>query len=240
MALQGVKKTTFDFNGDLYTMRFPGRDRYRSVHMVVKEIFVNQIYSGDRCYVSPGDVVIDGGAYVGMFSLYALIRGARTVLSVEPVWESLDFLKTNLETFGNRIVPINNALWSTNRPRGDRLKIRISNQLLGSCVSEPNSPRIRARFIAGVTIDQLVHDYSLDRVDFIKLDVEGSEMEALKGAVNTIERFKPSLAVSLYHKPADRKKILAFIKSLGVYGDHQEKGMEASGILYLNGLWGVR
>ena len=48
-------------------------------------------------------------------------------------------------------------------------------------------------------IDSLVND----QVTFIKMDIEGSEYEALKGAKNTIKMYKPRLAISVYHKLQD-------------------------------------
>jgi hypothetical protein len=49
---------------------------------------------------------------------------------------------------------------------------------------------------------------------FIKLDVEGAELEALKGAAGTMRRNRPKLAVCVYHKPGDLFEIPLFIKSL--------------------------
>ncbi len=42
-----------------------------------------------------------------------------------------------------------------------------------------------------------------ERATFIKLDVEGAELETLKGAERTIKEYKPRLAISIYHKPSD-------------------------------------
>ena len=61
------------------------------------------------------------------------------------------------------------------------------------------------------SIDSVVED---DRVTFIKLDVEGSELEALHGAKNTILKNRPRLAICLYHKPEDIVEIPAYILSL--------------------------
>lgn len=51
-------------------------------------------------------------------------------------------------------------------------------------------------------------------VTYTKLDVEGSELRALKGAINTIKTYKPKMAISIYHKPEDILEIPIFLESL--------------------------
>jgi ABC-type thiamine transport system substrate-binding protein len=48
-------------------------------------------------------------------------------------------------------------------------------------------------------IDEIVETKKLDRVDFIKMDIEGAEPEALKGAEAVIKQFSPKLAITVYH-----------------------------------------
>ena len=62
------------------------------------------------------------------------------------------------------------------------------------------------------TIDETVDEN--DRVTFIKMDVEGAELESLKGAKQIICRDKPKLAICIYHKPEDMTEIPLYIKSL--------------------------
>lgn len=61
------------------------------------------------------------------------------------------------------------------------------------------------------TIDHIVKD---DKVDFIKMDIEGAELNALKGAVETIVKTRPILAVCVYHKREDLLEIPQYIHSL--------------------------
>jgi FkbM family methyltransferase len=50
------------------------------------------------------------------------------------------------------------------------------------------------------TIDAIARDLALDRLDYLKMDIEGGEIAALEGAAETIKRFRPQLAISIYHE----------------------------------------
>lgn len=62
-----------------------------------------------------------------------------------------------------------------------------------------------------VQLDEIIKD---EPVAFIKLDVEGAEMDALKGAGNTIRRDRPLCAICIYHKPGDMLAIAHYLKQL--------------------------
>lgn len=71
-------------------------------------------------------------------------------------------------------------------------------------------------------IDDLDIDYK--GTLYIKMDIEGSELQALKGAIDTITKYKPYLAVCLYHRKNDLVEIPLFIDSLGVKYDYYLRG----------------
>ena len=84
------------------------------------------------------------------------------------------------------------------------------------------------------SIDKFVKERMLPKIDFIKLDIEGSEMNALLGAKETLVKYKPRLAVCAYHKVSDAWEIPSFLKSLssdGVkydiyFGNHRLRNYE--------------
>ena len=65
-----------------------------------------------------------------------------------------------------------------------------------------------------ITLDAYVRENKLPSVDFIKLDVEGAELDVLKGATVTIAQFKPILMLSAYHKWDYFWTLMNFVKSI--------------------------
>lgn len=65
--------------------------------------------------------------------------------------------------------------------------------------------------IQTVTLDQVIDK---ETVGFIKMDIEGEELEALRGAKNTIIRDNPFLAISVYHNPGDMLAIMDYLHEL--------------------------
>lgn len=66
------------------------------------------------------------------------------------------------------------------------------------------------------TIDETVARVQPPHIDFIKMDIEGSELAALRGAESTLRRWRPKLAISLYHRPEDFFTIPTWIDSLSI------------------------
>ncbi len=150
--------------------------------------------------VRPKETVIDCGAHVGIFTHYALKRGASKVVAVEPDPVSLACLRRNLEReiADGQVVVVDKAAWSS------ITELRFEESSVSSAgntvVAETDRPVLR---IQATTIDQIVRDLHLPRVTFIKIDLEGSEREALKGAADTLREFRPRLMVAGYHRADD-------------------------------------
>ena len=153
-----------------------------------------------------GDVIVDGGGYLGETALwFAFVAGeSGRVVTFELERGALTVLRENLAAnpaLSSRIEINEHALWSE---PGHELPLLVSGPgttLMGvGHEPDPDDSLPVEQIVSTTSIDALVASGELERVDFIKLDIEGAESEALKGAEQTLRRFRPRLALAAYHQ----------------------------------------
>ena len=170
------------------------------------------IYEPAGHEVHPGDIVLDCGANIGVFSLKALSHGAGLVIAIEPAPNTLEALRRNLDDGirSGRVIVIPKGVWD----HDDQLELSVNdvNQSSNSVVL-PSSGNAKVR-VPLTTIDAIVAELNLPRVDFIKMDIEGAEKHAITGAKSTIQRFHPRMSLSSEHLPDDHTAIPALVKSI--------------------------
>ena len=161
------------------------------------------IYGTGAQAVHRGDVVLDCGANIGVFTRKALSEGAKLVVAIEPAPENLECLRRNLQhdIETGRVVIYPKGVWD----KEDSLTIRVDpkNSAADSFVINREGMQDSIK-LPLTTIDKLVDELKLERVDFVKMDIEGAEPRALAGARQTMARFRPRLALSVYHSPTDK------------------------------------
>lgn len=169
------------------------------------------IYGEGEHFVHAGDVVLDCGASDGDFTRLALAAGAQKVVSVEISPSSAECIRRNLaaEIAAGRVVVYPKGVWD----KDDTLTLNVddTNFAANSVVMHPDSAHASV-MVPLTTIDKLVAELNLPRVDFIKMDIEGAEVPALSGARETLSRFKPRLAIATEHKPDDEVTIPAAVR----------------------------
>lgn len=163
-----------------------------------------------QAHVRPGDVVLDGGGFFGDTSLYfAHLVGERgRVICSEFAPHNLAFLHRNLAAcpeLAARVTLDGRALWSRSGEVLEMSEGGPSTTVVGGPGYLP---------VTSVTIDDLVATGVADRIDFIKLDIEGAELAAMAGARDVLARFRPRLALSVYHRPDDLWEIAHLIDGL--------------------------
>lgn len=149
-----------------------------------------------------GDIAIDGGAFDGATALSFAKRGAK-VFAFE-----LDAIN-----FKNCAARLNDSKFDiTLENLGLSDKESVENYAhIGSASRKLPQGNLKAKFI---DLDTYVAKKNLPRVDYIKLDIEGAELEMLHGAAKTISRCKPKMAISAYHRLEDLWTLATYIKSL--------------------------
>lgn len=219
-------KQNFNFNGESITI-FYHKNGLKQTFMLEQ-----YKYKHDSILIEAesGDYVIDAGGCYGDTALYfaAKVGEKGKVFSFEFVPSNINILKENLSlnpTFKNRIEVIENPLWLESNKSvyvldkgpGSQIKFEEKNEY--SCV------------VKTLSIDDFVKNKEIAKIDFIKMDIEGAELNVLKGAVNTLKNYKPKLAISLYHNIQDFIEIPKYINELnlgyrfylGHYTIHQEE-----------------
>jgi len=140
------------------------------------------------------DVVIDGGANQGIYSCLMSKNTGETgrVISVEPLETPLKMLTENIKINNFKNIKIIRCGLSNKNIIG---KIYYNKNEFGQATLLPNPINLTSdteyQYIKLQTIDTLVKRLKLDKVNFIKLDLQNAELIALEGAVKTIKNFKP-------------------------------------------------
>ena len=177
----------------------------------VLDCFVREQYRLEgRVEVRPGDVVLDLGAYKGESSVWLARQAGPSglVLALEPNPVSRAFLKRNVARAENlgispiRILPV--AAGSSHR----------REKFVGTAEGCSRLDTGGAMTVDVTTLDDVVLEHELTRVDFVKMDIEGGEVDALKGARKTILQYAPRLAVSAYHLARDLPDIVSLVREL--------------------------
>lgn len=142
---------------------------------------------------------VDGGAHAGSWSRYMAGR-FKFVFAFEPEPMNHKCLWENTRELPN-VVRLQAALWDAPEIPVQMEQRRVGNTGTFQVKTLEASPRHAGPFTT--TIDLKLAD-SPHQVDFIKLDVEGAELHALRGAVQTIERCKPAILFEWAAKTAGR------------------------------------
>lgn len=176
--------------------------------------------------LKPGAVFLDVGAHIGYFSLRASkeVGASGRVLSFEPNPETVAALRANVEAnhLANiTVLPIactDQATELTLYAAGHINTGASSLARRNADVDAGEAPR--AFQVRGRPIDDVVREMNLSRVDAVKIDVEGAELQVLRGAAGTLRRFHPKVVLEVVPSQlasfqTTEQEVIAFLKQCG-------------------------
>jgi FkbM family methyltransferase len=162
-----------------------------------------------------GDVVLDIGGCWGDTALYfaSKVGNSGKVYSFEFIPDNIKLHHINTgfnELLSKRIELVPN-------PVSDKTGIDVfyKDDGPGSRI-EMNPFEEQTGSVKTLSIDDFVESRGFEKVEFIKMDIEGAEPAALRGAIKTITRFRPKLAIAIYHSMEDFVNIPRWILGLNL------------------------
>lgn len=168
-------------------------------------------------------VVIEAGSNIGALTI-PLARMAKVVFAFEPQPENFYLLMSNAKR--NNL----DNIWARHTALGEKRGITTVPYLKEwSTITSGGIEIGHGHYpVAVECIDDFVEDLRIEKVDLIKIDVEGAEISVIKGAVKTIEKFRPILYFENDRK-ANSEELLKLVKSLGYrVRDHHPRFTEGS------------
>lgn len=157
-----------------------------------------QYFESDIMKPEKNEVFVDAGFFVGDTSRrFAHWCGMQydKIYAFEPDDDNIHrYLSSDNKI--DRLEIVNAAAWNIDTELCfEQGRKQEHGQGSASCVSNTGSVKVNARSIDSVLDSQ--------KCTFIKMDIEGSELNALRGAEKTIQKYHPKLAICIYHKPED-------------------------------------
>lgn len=154
--------------------------------------------SGKYFDFKPGEVVVEAGAFIGFYVVRAseLVGEKGKVIAIEAVPENFEIMKRNVEA--NRlknVVLINKAVWNAST----KIKFYREGKQIGSITQEVVSTENYIEVQAD-TIDHLLEENDISKIDFIRIQLNGVELEALQGMDKTLSHHPKILVAGIYTK----------------------------------------
>ena len=155
-------------------------------------------YERYGCQILPGDVVVDIGANIGLFSHRAELKGASAVYAFEPIF--ITYMALHLNS-GKKTKTFKNAIYSDQRILEMSIPEMKSNTGEGTIKEKLNSVNrhsIVDEMVSSISINSLFEKSMIGKIDFMKMNIEGSELECLSGLTDQNLSSLRCLAVEMH------------------------------------------
>jgi FkbM family methyltransferase len=148
-------------------------------------------------FLKPEMTFVDVGANQGEYSLFAAKRLSKgTVMAFEPLASIREVFEENIRLNGFNNIQVFDCGLSDKNGSLDFHEIEGPDEGLGTLYLGDKKSKSVIR-IPLRSLDEIVQELSIPKIDFIKLDIEGGELNALKGSVETIRKYKPVIMIEI-------------------------------------------
>ena len=208
VSYKDVKIDILDNNDEMSRFRiennfvfyYPGRLNTSALEWSYYDIVINNrsshYYEKYGTIVKNGDVVFDIGACEGFFAYHVCDRASK-IYCIEPNANMANCLKMTFNGMNN-IEVVKKAFNSSSG----------TVQYSGNQYAEFRQTIVESRNslsekVCCVSLDEYAMNKGINKIDYLKIDVEGSERDVIRGARNVIIKHKPKIAIATYHNASD-------------------------------------
>ncbi|HWL54116.1 MAG TPA: FkbM family methyltransferase [Chthoniobacteraceae bacterium] len=175
---QGILKVTIPGLTHPIALRAPSSDLF-----VLSQVFDDKQYQ--FATTRDPEIIVDAGANIGLTSIYLSNRfPSAKIYAIEPAEDNIRIAKENVAPYPN-IILLQKALWKTSgplnlcNPAGENWTYCVDHD---STSSKQNG----SETVCGITLDELMETYHLERIDVLKMDIESAEKEVFEDPVRWI------------------------------------------------------
>jgi FkbM family methyltransferase len=182
--------------------------------------FENETLSLIKKIIKPGDVIFDIGANIGQYSVFMskCLADSGIIYAIEPYKKNIQLIEKNIAT--NKVSNVSVHQIAIAEVSGPTILRVYSDYAYNSLLLIDRKKLLREEMVEGQTLDDFVEKNRITRIDLIKIDIEGFELSAFKGAVKTLKKLKPAIITEI--QPLNmkalgigRQDILDYLSALG-------------------------
>jgi FkbM family methyltransferase len=163
------------------------------------DIFLNQCYESPNCRVEEGDLVFDIGANLGFFSYHSILKGASRVYAFEPGRVQAEAIRDNFESLGNLVVEQKAV---SDRTETIKFSVHRTRSILSGVFSGESESEYEIVECPAVNLMDYCGANGISRINFLKIDCEGSEYRIFSSLTDGFIRSIDKIAME-YHLNTD-------------------------------------
>ena len=178
----------------------------RGSKFIVEESY--EPFMKDLVKLKPGDVFVDVGAHVGKYSLYAArqVGDSGLVIAIEPHPKNVENLRKGVMLNGFKNVRVVEKACSNRSGRAFLLEYELSAR--HEITDKPTRLMVEID-----TLDSILQGLRVDKVNMVKIDVNGHEYQVIEGARNTLKNHKPIILMEVMLE--NKQRVFSYLEKFG-------------------------
>lgn len=199
---------------------------------IIYEIFGEEIYFKNLITKSHSDIIVDIGANIGIFTLFVGYKSNNKIFAIEPSTSTFKILQQNMEKNNMKtVILINKAICNITN---NKIKLFINDMHWGENSIFPNIKTNHYELVETISLEKIIHDYEIPRIDILKVDCEGCEYDLFFNLSHKIFALIRQITMEFHIFDQEQKlrKLITILKQNSFIVKYQLNNDKKSGYLW--------